>query len=107
MGREGRDGPGAGDGGIRPRPDVARGRALGEAERREGDRRVAAATGIALVELPGGTHGLGRHATDGTIFAALLANLRAARAARPGAKRDGRPLADAFLLDGLPPGVSC
>ena len=74
---------------------------------REGDRRVAAATGIALVELPGGTHGLGRHATDGTIFAALLANLRAARAARPGAKRDGRPLADAFLLDGLPPGVSC
>ena len=70
-------------------------------------RRLAAATGIALVELPGGTHGLGRHATDGTIFAALLANLRNARAARPGAKRDGRPLADAFLLDGLPPGVSC
>ena len=34
-------------------------------------------------------------------------SLRNARAARPGAKRDGRPLADAFLLDGLPPGVSC
>ena len=61
-------------------------------------KALSETTGIDLVLVDGGSHGLGKPTADGTLFAILLDRLHIHRKHRKGSQRDARLPKDVFLL---------